>query len=138
VALKNRSYRIYCFIDYKNVDMKLKKCPFCGKIIDECNTCGDQRICPEFSNAIDNAIKNAIDSVINNDIDECFKTAKEAKTIRIGNFGNEIYIRDFENGGFTVYFEDFPEIIAEGETIEKAQRNLWDTSFDVLKYLASK
>ena len=60
------------------------------------------------------------------------------KTSVKGNLGNEIYVEDLNYGGFTAYFEDFPEIIAEGETKEEAQKNLWNTTFDVLKYLVSK
>ena len=52
-----------------------------------------------------------------------------------GNFGDEIYIEDPKIGGFTAFFKDFPEIASEGETIEEAQNNLWNTLYDVLKYL---
>jgi hypothetical protein len=52
-----------------------------------------------------------------------------------GKFGKEIYVRDYNLGGYTAYFVDFPNIAAEGETIEEAEINLWNTVYDVLKHL---
>jgi predicted RNase H-like HicB family nuclease len=63
----------------------------------------------------------------------------EGKTTFItGSFGNEIYVEDSKEGGFTAYFEDFPNILAEGETKEEARKNLWSAAHDVLKYLMQK
>ncbi len=54
------------------------------------------------------------------------------------NLGMEIYVEDFKQGGFTAFFKDFPEILAEGETKEEARKNLWAAAHDVLKYLIQK
>jgi predicted RNase H-like HicB family nuclease len=56
------------------------------------------------------------------------------EVIRTGKLGTEIYVRDPKQGGFTGFFKDFPNIITEGETIDEAQKNLWNTIYDVLKY----
>jgi predicted RNase H-like HicB family nuclease len=59
-------------------------------------------------------------------------------TTREGSLGTEIYVQDPSVGGYTAFLSDFPEIVTEGETIEEAQQNLWNTIFDVLKYYLSK
>jgi hypothetical protein len=60
---------------------------------------------------------------------------KAKYTIKTGKLGNEIYVEDPKTGGYTAYFKDFPSIISEGETIEIAQVNLWNTTYDILKSL---
>jgi predicted RNase H-like HicB family nuclease len=57
---------------------------------------------------------------------------------KTGKLGTEVYIEDEKLGGYTVYFEDFPNIVSQGETFEEAEQNLWNTLFDVLKYLLEK
>ena len=52
-----------------------------------------------------------------------------------GKFGDEIYVKDPKLGGYTAYFRDFPNIVAQGETKKEAQENLWNTTHDVLKHL---
>jgi predicted RNase H-like HicB family nuclease len=37
-------------------------------------------------------------------------------------------------GGFTCWFEEFPEVFSEGETIEEAEANLFDALKLVLEY----
>ena len=36
-----------------------------------------------------------------------------------------------EEGGFTCFFEEFPEVFSEGETLEEAKRNLLDAFHEV-------
>jgi uncharacterized Zn finger protein len=55
-----------------------------------------------------------------------------------GNFGNEIYVEDPKEGGFTAYFADIPNIIVEGETIKEAQTRLWNATYDVLKHFMNR
>ena len=40
-------------------------------------------------------------------------------------------IADKDIGGYTVFFEMFPSIITEGDTMEKAINNLFDAFYDV-------
>jgi predicted RNase H-like HicB family nuclease len=43
-----------------------------------------------------------------------------------------------ESGGFTGFFEEFPEIIAEGETIKEVRSNLFKTLEIVLDHKRTK
>jgi predicted RNase H-like HicB family nuclease len=45
-----------------------------------------------------------------------------------------IYVEDKKIGGYTIYFKEFPDIIAEGKSKEEALQNLKNTIFDVYKY----
>jgi len=45
-----------------------------------------------------------------------------------------IYVEDEKIGGYTVFFKEFPNIIAEGETKEDALDNIIRTVHDVFKY----
>lgn len=58
-----------------------------------------------------------------------------AYKIKEGLLGKEIYVKDKKIGGYSVYFKDFPEIVAEGESLKEARKNLWDATYDILKYL---
>lgn len=62
------------------------------------------------------------------------RNASESYETRKGNLGLELYIKDPNIGGYTAYFVDFPEIVTEGDTIEKAQENLWNVVYDFLKF----
>jgi len=57
---------------------------------------------------------------------------------REGKFGLEIYVLDEKQGGYTAFFKDFQNIIAQGETLDEAQLNLWNTVYDVLKNFLNK
>jgi predicted RNase H-like HicB family nuclease len=37
-------------------------------------------------------------------------------------------------GGYTCYFEEFPDVFSEGETVVEAETNLWDALKMVLEY----
>ena len=37
-------------------------------------------------------------------------------------------------GGFTCRFEELPEILSEGETVDEARANLWDALEQVMAY----
>jgi predicted RNase H-like HicB family nuclease len=63
---------------------------------------------------------------------------KKSHISKEGKLGHEIYVEDTEAGGYTTFFSEFPEIISEGETVEEAQKNLWNTLFDVLTHLLKK
>lgn len=57
---------------------------------------------------------------------------------RKGKLGTEMYVTNAKEGGYTAYFKDFPQIVAQsGGTIKEAQTNLWNTVYDVLKYFTS-
>lgn len=58
--------------------------------------------------------------------------------IRTGKLGQEIYVKDVKQGGYTAFFKDFSNIVTQGETIEEAQTNLWNTVHDVLKNFLNK
>ena len=45
-----------------------------------------------------------------------------------------VYVEDTKIGGFTVYFAQLPNIIAEGDTKEEAEENLMDTILTVFEY----
>ncbi len=45
-----------------------------------------------------------------------------------------IFIEDFRLGGYSVYFKEFPDIISQGETQEKALQNIKNAVFDVFKH----
>ncbi len=47
---------------------------------------------------------------------------------------NAIMIQDKNDNGFTAYFKQFPNIIAEGENEKDVLRNLFDALHDVFKY----
>lgn len=55
--------------------------------------------------------------------------------IRKGKFGDEIYLKDIKQGGYTGYFNDFPQMVTQGETIKEAQNRLWNIAYDTLKFL---
>lgn len=44
-----------------------------------------------------------------------------------------ILIEDPKIGGFTAYFEEFPNIMAEGKTSKEAEINLTNALHDILK-----
>lgn len=60
---------------------------------------------------------------------------KLKRNIRTGKFGKEIYISDTEQGGYTAFFADFPNIVVEGDTIKEAQSQLWKATYAILKSL---
>ena len=39
-----------------------------------------------------------------------------------------------QEGGFTGYFSEFPEAIAEGETEEEVRKNMFDALIEILSY----
>jgi len=45
-----------------------------------------------------------------------------------------IMVQDPDSGGYTAYFKQFPDIIAEGDTEEDAELNLLNAVHDVFKY----
>jgi len=45
-----------------------------------------------------------------------------------------VMIEDARIGGFTAFFKQFPDIVAEGDTDEKAMKNLMNTVYDVFVY----
>ena len=70
--------------------------------------------------------------------DKKYTELKNIVTKENENLGMEIYVEDPILGGFTSFFKDFPDIVAEGETKEEARKNLWAAAHDVLKYLIKK
>lgn len=44
-----------------------------------------------------------------------------------------VYVTD-EKGGYTGYFVQFPEIIAEGDTREETEKNLFDLMYAVFQH----
>lgn len=54
-----------------------------------------------------------------------------------GCFGDEIYVFDYKTKGYTGFFRDFP-IVVQGTTVEEAQENLWNTSYDIFKNFLDK
>lgn len=51
---------------------------------------------------------------------------------------NAIMIQDKNFNGFTAYFKQFPNIIAEGENESDAMANLFNALHDVFKYKSEK
>lgn len=51
---------------------------------------------------------------------------------------NVILIRDSTGPGFTGFFAEFPEVIAEGATEEETEKNLLDTLIVALDYKRHK
>lgn len=49
-----------------------------------------------------------------------------------------MFIKDPKQGGYTTFFKDFPKLVAQGETVEEAQENLWNALYDTLKYFFDK
>jgi len=45
-----------------------------------------------------------------------------------------IMVQDPDSGGYTAYFKQFPDIIAEGDTEEDAELNLLNAVHDVFQY----
>jgi len=43
-----------------------------------------------------------------------------------------IVIHDSITGGYTIYLKKLPEVLAEGETIKKAKKNLAKTLYDIV------
>lgn len=83
------------------------------------------------------------------DLDELEKNYRKEKkkkedsqfifTKLIGKLGDEIYVKDSSPlGGYTAYFNDFPGIIAQGDTIDLAQKNLWNATYDIISYVFNK
>ena len=67
------------------------------------------------------------------DISNMNQALKNVKILE-GKFGKEIYVEDSQ-GGYTAFFASIPSIVVEGKTIEDAQRNLWNATFDILRSL---
>ena len=63
---------------------------------------------------------------------------KDNVKTKTGKLGEEIYVKDQKVGGYTAFFKDFSNIASEGETLKEAQKNLWNTLYDVLKHLLNK
>jgi len=59
-------------------------------------------------------------------------------TIKKGKLGNEVYVKDSKVGGYTGFFQDFPQIVSEGETIKQVQTKLWNVVYDTLKHFLKK
>lgn len=57
--------------------------------------------------------------------------ATDSRTIEL----QAILIPDKKLGGFTAYFERFPEVIAEGDSEDEALQNLKDAFFFMLRDL---
>jgi hypothetical protein len=55
-----------------------------------------------------------------------------------GKLGDEIYVTSNKESGYTAYFQDFPQIVCQGETIKEAQEKLWNTVYDVLRNFLDK
>jgi len=49
-----------------------------------------------------------------------------------------ILVEDPKIGGYTAFFKQFPNIIAEGDTDEEATSNLMNTVHDVFDHLAKE
>jgi len=49
-----------------------------------------------------------------------------------------IFVEDPKSGGFTVFFKQFPNIIAEGDTRKAAKRNLFNAIYDVYRDIITK
>ena len=47
---------------------------------------------------------------------------------------NAVLVGDPKIGGFTAYFKQFPDIIAEGETDDEAMKNLTNAVYDVFAF----
>lgn len=47
---------------------------------------------------------------------------------------NAVLVEDPKIGGYTAYFKQFPDIIAEGETDDEAMRNLTNAVYDVFMF----
>lgn len=45
-----------------------------------------------------------------------------------------ILIHDKESNGYTSYFAEFPEVVAEGNTKEDAIKNLWEALGSMLEF----
>ena len=44
---------------------------------------------------------------------------------------NAVLVQDPKIGGYTAYFKQFPDIVAEGDTDDEAMKNLTDAVYDV-------
>lgn len=51
---------------------------------------------------------------------------------------NAVLVEDPKIGGYTAYFKQFPDIIAEGETDDEAMRNLTNAVYDVFMFKGHK
>lgn len=47
---------------------------------------------------------------------------------------DSVLVQDIKSGGFTAFFKQFPDVIAEGDTEDKALINLVNLLHDVLDY----
>lgn len=66
------------------------------------------------------------------------KTPKPAEyqyVVINGKLGDEIYVKDPKDGGYTAYFKDYPQMVTEGNTINDAQDRLWGTAYDTFRFL---
>jgi len=48
--------------------------------------------------------------------------------------GNAVLVQDIKIGGYTAYFKQLPNIIAEGDTDNEAMKNLTDAVYDVFMF----
>jgi len=44
-----------------------------------------------------------------------------------------IMVRDKKLGGYTAFLKELPSVIVEGETVGKAQKNLADAIWDIVR-----
>ena len=65
---------------------------------------------------------------------EKIKKIKIKLNTRYGKFGREMYVSSNKETGYSAYFQDFPKIGSQGETIKETQQRLWNTVYDTLKY----
>jgi len=47
---------------------------------------------------------------------------------------NAVLVQDPKIGGYTAYFKQFPDIVAEGDTDDEAMKNLTDAVYDVFMF----
>jgi hypothetical protein len=59
---------------------------------------------------------------------------KEMKARHLNIPLNAVLVQDPKIGGFTAYFKQFPDIIAEGDTDDEAMKNLTDAVYDVFMF----
>lgn len=59
-------------------------------------------------------------------------------SLREGRFGDEIYVKERKVKGYTGYFRDFENIIAEGKSIKETQTKLWNAAYDIFKNFMNK
>ena len=47
---------------------------------------------------------------------------------------NAVLVQDPKIGGYTAYFKQFPDIVAEGDPDDEAMKNLTDAVYDVFMF----